>query len=253
MTDKAGEQVPRDYKDHFDQRGSSYESAMRKFPCARRQEFAQVIESVRLTPGMTVADVPSGGGYLQDHLPAGCTWLGHEPCASFGQHGAMAVQSSAFLPLPWRCATVDVAISVAGVHHIQDKRPFFSELHRVVRPGGKLVVSDVAKDSCVARFLDEYVGMHNSTGHEGVYLDSHTLSELQGTGWHVHSHRICDFHWLFADRAAMASFCHGLFGLSSSSTSATHAAIEAHLGVQDFPDGSIGMAWSLMTIVAERN
>jgi SAM-dependent methyltransferase len=225
---------------------------MRRYPDARQHEFAQAIEAALIQPGMTVADVPAGGGYLQRYFPADCTWLGHEPCASFANHGAVATDGLPLLPLPWRDASVNTAISLAGVHHIDDKRPLFAELLRVVKPNGRLVVSDVATGSSVARFLDGYVGAHNSTGHEGVFLDEHSLFELRAAGWCVQNHGTIDFHWVFPDRSAMAAFCHELFDLRTSSVNDTQTAFEAQLGVTDLPNGAVGMAWSLMTIVAQK-
>jgi SAM-dependent methyltransferase len=240
------------YQEHFDQRGCPYDLAMQRYPGAQQQEFAQAIAAAKIQPGMLVADVPAGGGYMQNFLPAGCGWLGHEPCESFINHGAVATEKFPLLPLPWREATVDAAISLAGIHHIDDKHPLFAELHRVVKPGGRLVVSDVATGSSVARFLDGYVGTHNSTGHKGMYLDDHTLIELSTEGWTIQSYCEIDFHWAFPDRHAMADFCHEFFDLRTSSVTDTQAAIEAQLGVTDLLDGTVGMMWSLMTIIAQK-
>lgn len=77
------------YQEHFEQRGSAYDRAMLQFPAARQQEFEQVIAAAQISPNMTVADVPAGGGYLRPFLPAGVVYLAHEPCASFTNHGAV--------------------------------------------------------------------------------------------------------------------------------------------------------------------
>ena len=74
-------------------------------PDARQQEFAQAVDAARLTSGMVVADVPAGGGYLQRYLPSGCHWLGHEPCASFTNHGTLTGDARPLLPLPWSDAS----------------------------------------------------------------------------------------------------------------------------------------------------
>lgn len=102
----------------------------------------------------------------------------------------------------------------------------------------------------MARFLDGYVGAHNSTGHEGVFLDEHTLDQLAWAGWTVEHGTQSQFQWVFNDREAMAAFCHGLFDLRTATVSDTCAAIERTLGTADRPDGRVGMHWSLMTIGA---
>ncbi|MEY5098417.1 MAG: hypothetical protein RJA36_1136 [Pseudomonadota bacterium] len=242
------------YDELFALRGSAYDRAMRRYPQARAQEFAQAVERAALAPGQVVADVPAGGGYLQRYLPAGCVWLGHEPCASFTHHGTPDAPASQrpLLPLPWPDASADAAISLAGVHHLADKRPLFAELQRVLRPGGRLVLSDVAAASPVACFLDGFVGAHNSTGHEGVFLGGSTLAELAETGWTVQSAEQVDFHWVFDSARDMAAFCTELFDLRHASPEQTEDAIRAGLGLRELDARRTGMNWSLMTVVAVR-
>ncbi len=264
--------MAKSYQDHFEQRGSAYDRAMLRFPDARRQEFEQVIAAARLSPGMTVADVPAGGAYLCAFLPQDCEYQAHEPCATFTNHGhhqrgqplqckeargaapskkgAAAQGGLPLLPLPWADDEIDVAISLAGLHHLADKRPLFKELKRVLKPGGRLALSDVAKGSKVAHFLDGYVGDHNSTGHDGIFLDGSILSDLEYAGFVIEQRHLNDFHWTFPNRADMAAFCHELFDLQKSNLADTQRAIEQQLGVTDYPDGTVGMAWQLMTIAA---
>jgi SAM-dependent methyltransferase len=241
------------YDDLFALRGAAYDRAVHAFPGARRQEFLQAIERMELTTGMVVADVPAGGGYLRQYLPPGCEWWPHEPCASFTVHSLVTntMENGHLLPLPWLARSVDAAFSIAGIHHLEDKRPLFAELHRVVKPCGALLLSDVAAGSAVAHFLDSYVGTYNSTGHEGIYLDEKTLQELNATGWQVELCEVVNFHWLFPETAAMADFCHQLFDITRSTPAQTEEAILQHLGIINTPDG-VGMQWSLMTIRARR-
>ncbi len=238
---------PSSYEDLFQLRGAPYDGAMSRFPDARREEFLNTIARAALPPGAIVADVPAGGGYLARYLPEGCRWLGHEPCSSFG-HGATE-QDSDLLPLPWADASVDAALSIAGVHHLDDKVPLFAELARVVRPGGRFVLADVHRESAVSRFLDGWVDRHNSTGHVGSYLGDHTLAELERAGWHVLSAERVGFHWRFADSGEMGEFCHRLFDLRTSAPAETARTIAAELGI-DAVEGGIGMRWELFMVAA---
>lgn len=237
------------YEQLFDQRGHVYDAAMQAVPGARAQEFAEAVSRAGLQAGMRVADVPAGGGYLEAYLPADCEWLGHEPCATFlpGQ-GRVATP---LLPLPWADSSVDVAISVAGVHHLQDKRSFYRELWRVVRPGGRLVLADAWHGSPVASFLDGFVCAHNSTGHQGVYLDDSTSSELSAAGWQLLAVERPALLWRFSSEAEMAEFCSVLFDLREVSSEQVLAAIQADLGIECLPDG-VGLRWELAYCTALR-
>ena len=53
--------MSKSYQEHFDERGSAYDRAMRNFPAARELEFKQAIRAAEVVTGMTVADVPAGG------------------------------------------------------------------------------------------------------------------------------------------------------------------------------------------------
>ncbi|MFI4975605.1 MAG: class I SAM-dependent methyltransferase [Caulobacterales bacterium] len=239
--------APDGYSALFQVRGAPYDRAMALHPDARREEFMQAIGRAALFPGATVADVPAGGGYLARYLPPECRWLGHEPCASFV--GADRSKNVPLLPLPWIDGQADAAISIAGVHHLSEKAPLFAELARVVRPGGRLVLSDVHEGSRPARFLDGFVDRHNSTGHVGDYLGEHTLVELRKAGWTVISHERVAFHWRFNNPHDMAAFCYQMFDLRTSSPEETARTIEAQLGF-DRDSGGVGMRWELYTVVA---
>ena len=242
----------RTYTELFDLRGSAYDRAMRRYPNARDAEFEQVVNCAGLRPGMVVADVPAGGGYLARYLPAGCACVGHEPCDGFVHHGVKTEPGRPFLPLPWKDDSIDVVISLAGVHHMEDKRPFWRETLRVTRPGGRFVLSDAAEGSAVAKFLDGFVGDFNSTGHDGVFLCESDLKDLSQAGWRILAAEQVAYHWRFAGRDEMADFCQGLFDISTASRTRVGEAIERDLGCDGLSDGQVGMRWSLMTIVAEK-
>ncbi|MEX0429795.1 class I SAM-dependent methyltransferase [Spiribacter insolitus] len=240
-----------EYDEIFEARGSAYDHAMRALPRARAAEFRQLISRLAPQTGETLADVPAGGGYMAGYLPAGVVHAPYEPCVSFTNHGDTTRGGGRpLLPLPWKQDSVDAVASLAGVHHITDKAPFFSELRRVVHAQGRLGLSDVAAGSAVALFLDEFVGAHNTTGHEGVYLDQTTVPSLRQAGWEVTSDEIVEFHWVFDSKIQAGEFGHDLFGLVGVTPSAFADAMEARLGFDPLPDGGVGLRWALRTIIA---
>jgi SAM-dependent methyltransferase len=138
---------------------------------------------------------------------------------------------------------------VAGVHHLDDKRPLFRELRRVIRPGGRFVLADVHAESAVARFLDEFVGRHNSTGHAGCYLDAGTLAELCASGWRVERSARVPFGWWFPDHASVAAYCRMLFDMRDIGDDELLAGVERHLGLC-VNAGAVGMNWELFVVLA---
>ena len=236
------------YENIFDVRGSCYDDAMRQYPNARDLEFKQLVDSANFRNNLVIVDVPAGGRYLQNYLPQCCDYRPYEPCASFLGDKV----SGNLLPLPFSDNIADIAFSLAGVHHIEDKLSFFDEVYRVVKQKGQFVLSDVEKDTPTALFLDEYVGKHNKTGHDGIYLNENTYHELEQVGWYIETKELIKYHWCFNNEESMALFCNSLFDLKSRTLKQTLNAIESYLGIDSLDNGKIGMRWSLRTICSHK-
>lgn len=245
-----------EYADIFATRGSDYDRAMRAYPSARDAEFQQLVSRGRPVAGETVADVPAGGSYLAHYLPSNCRYHPHEPCDTF-LHGGVQLSELQpgrdLLPLPWESASIDLAVSLAGVHHLEDKSPLFAELWRTVRPGGRLVLSDVAEGSYQAMFLDRAVGAYNATGHSGCYLTSATAVELEAQGWRVVSDERVTCDWQFENIQELGNFCHLLFGMRKTTPKVVQREVARHLGVIRLAGGGMSMPWALQTLVAYKS
>lgn len=246
----------KNYYELFSERGSSYDRAMYSYPDARRQEFLQALSHSKIVDRMRIADIPAGGQYLRKFISADIDYFPHEPCDTFQINGALGANhqmySKELLPLPWDNSFLDLTVSIAGIHHIEDKVKVFNEIYRVTKLQGQLIISDVAKGSKEAYFLDHYVGKFNSTGHEGIYLDDMTAHQLASSGWSVEIAHSQDFFWVFRNREEMGDFCQQLFDIRNASKSDIVAAIEEMLGVEELVDGGVGMNWSLLTISARK-
>lgn len=236
------------YEHVFRARGAAYARAMIEWPDARADDFRLPLARAALRPGEVVVDVPSGRGDLRDHLPAGVHWRGHEPCASF--FGVGEGTDRPLVPLPWPEASADVAVSVAGVHHVADRRPLYRELRRVLQPQGRLVLADVHRESSVARFLDEFVGRHNSTGHRGHYLDDAEPAVLADCGFDVTAVERIRYPWRFASERAMTGFFRLLFDLREIDDGRIIAGVDRLLGLRADGARGVGIGWELCVIAA---
>lgn len=110
----------------------------------------------RLLPwhqGMTVLDAGTGTGYLAgmmaplvgnvtgvDCAPAMLTYAGEKMAQAGYQHVSFREGMAEHLPLA--TSSVDVAMCHMLLHHVVSPRTVLSELRRVVRPGGYVVIID---------------------------------------------------------------------------------------------------------------
>lgn len=242
---------PDGYASIFDERGSLYDRAMRQFPEARTQEFQLVIESAKVSGEHTVVDIPAGGGYLHQHLPTGVNLHAFEVTEGFSQHGTpnSPAKVSALDSLPLQSSSVDRVISLAGLHHERKRGAIYREMARILRPGGRISIADVAVDSAEASFLDGFVGQFNVTGHEGYYLDTLDLTLLRAAGFKNITSTRLPCPWRFASVEDMAAFVHQLFGMSQTSPERVLQGIIEGTGYTEDETG-VFFNWSLQVLSA---
>jgi len=235
-----------DYHDIFELRGRLYHQAMRKYPDARINEFQSVIREAGIAPGMTIVDVPSGGAYLSPYLDD-VELIGLETSQTFAQlanektRNVLLFDNNRF---PLKDASVDRVLSIAGLHHVENKCALFTEMRRILKPGGRIVVADVAGDSVVRNFLDDFVGRYCETGHSGWYFGADTRAELRDAGLNIVDEKRLDYLWYAPDMEQLADFCRLLFGMVNADTSTVADGIRCHLGTRETDDHT-GLHWQL--------
>lgn len=214
------------YGEVFAARGSGYERSMARNPGVRRQEFLALLERLRPVPGETILDAPSGGGYLRGYLPADVRYIAVDEAPDF--HTACGSRSlpgdESFLApcqaVPLGDASVDAVCSLAGLHHLPQRAPVYAEWFRMLRPGGRVVLADVAEGSAVAGFLNGFVDRYNSRGHAGSFLAGHDHAALREAGFAEVTGEEVHYHWQFRSLEHVTGFCLDLFGLDRAGAAA---------------------------------
>ncbi|MGB7404897.1 MAG: methyltransferase domain-containing protein [Pacificimonas sp.] len=242
--------LPDEYREIFNHRGSAYDEAMQRWPDARGSEFLNLFAHVELPPEAKVADVPSGGGYLKRWLPLGATLDAYDPSAEFRERGSGISPVKLSAPELDR-DDYDAIVCLAALHHVADKAACFDGLARHVRPSGHVLIADVKADSRITRYLDGFVGQHNGTGHEGMYLRADDPFDFGREHPRVASSDVATLAcpWVFPDRRAMIGFAGLLFGAASAGPEAIGEALDTIVGVRE-EGGKTILDWELTYISA---
>ena len=98
---------------------------------------------LRLAPRARILDAPCGAGALTAALRE----RGYDASGADIDPAAASLLGDAFKtadfarPLPWSDGFFDVALSVEGIEHLENRHAYLREIARVLEPGGTLVLT----------------------------------------------------------------------------------------------------------------
>lgn len=226
--------------------------AMAEFAGARRAELDRLCAQVTLPDAGTLLDLQAAGGFVADAIAERSGGRIHcvcvEPSAALRQrlapnHTIYADETDELVSVA--DASIDVALGLAGLHHSRSAGRTIAEVFRVLVPGGQFGLCDVAPDSPVARWLNEFVNEHNPSGHDGRFIAQTRIDALlRETGFiDVHT-RVESVPWQFADEADLLRFFAGLFGLQCDASTIARG-IATYFDVDRSDDG-VTVGWELI-------
>ncbi len=230
----------------FEKRGRSYDQAMQTYPAARDAEFQRLLELVDTQQCRSVLDVPSGGGYLQKFFPPQTSIDSIEPCRDFAPQSAHLNSSVDLDALNLPPGNYQLIVCLAALHHVDDKQGFFQQCRDALHDDGHFCVGDIAHGHSIGRFLDDFAGQHNGTGHHGRYLSPaqvHSLAAAAGLRVIACEEKPCP--WVFRDTAQLLHFCRLLFGLQQVSDSELHDALQHYIGIDHDAD-QVRLRWQML-------
>jgi SAM-dependent methyltransferase len=162
----------------FDSGADVYERARPSYP---PEAVAWLVEHLRIGPGTTVVDLAAGTGKLTRLLaPSGAALLAVEPVEGMRaqlratQPDVPAAAATAEA-LPFRDAVLD-GVTVAQAFHWFDADRAFTELARVLRPGGRVGLIWNARDRSVA-WVDQLWAMMDRIERRAPWRDHDRWSD----------------------------------------------------------------------------
>lgn len=206
--------------------------------------------------GEVFVDMPSGGGYLRHYLnDVDVQLIAVETTKAFYDQCAEDDRTTRRLcdlaDTGLDSNSVDAVVSMAGLHHVDDRPSVFAEVRRILRPGGRFCIADVDDGSRIDGFLNTFVDEHNSMGHTGTFIDERFLSDLREAGLAIDHDQVHAYTWDFGGEAEMVEYCTLMFGLDLASPSQVLEGIRAYQGWHQ--NGTrCRMNWALRFIRARR-
>jgi SAM-dependent methyltransferase len=244
------------YEKKMAARDKSLDAAMKIVPSARKYEFINTLKYADLKDGQVVVDYPSAGGYLEPHIDCEVKIQGVDTVENFLPLGRddqfpTKEQGDNFATMPFASNSVDRFITIAGLHHLPDLRPFFMEVSRCLKTNGVFVVAEIKKGSAPAYFLNHYVDMYDSCGHKGLFLDQSVCETLEQCGFNNAQMFDETYPWEFESVEQMIDFVRGIFSMDLASDEQILAAVDDALGYEVSATG-VNFNWQLSMFRAER-
>lgn len=214
-----------EYNDYFIKRISRYQYAISTYPSTMSDERNEAIIRLDLFDGCKALDLGNSG--LMNF-----TNIDFE-----------------FKNLPFSDKSFDRIIIMAVLHHIssENRKVLYKECMRILKPSGKLIVSDVIKNSKQDYWLNTVVNKYNSIGHKGIFFDKSDEALFKDVGFDVYSD-VSSYFWYFNNKEDLEDFIINLFGMDLADN--VYDIVNQNLGLIPHGEKGFKFKWQLMYFIA---
>jgi ubiquinone/menaquinone biosynthesis C-methylase UbiE len=172
------------------ERGARYDRRWRRYNARTHDLVEPRVRRLGLPAGARLLDVGCGTGLLLARL---APTLPGAFLAGVDRDPAMLTQARSRLPdgailrasagaLPFAPASFDAAVSSSSLHFWPDPGAGLRELHRILRPGGRLVLLDWSADPLTMRLLERWVRLRDPA-HRRIVSGAELAGLLEGAGF----------------------------------------------------------------------
>lgn len=239
------------YSETFRTRCDQYMYAVSTFPMVMHHEYETAVEMLNLSEEVpqTILHLQAGGIPLRSYLP-GPNQQGYFPFETSPDFAHYGFPLCSYGHLPVADQSIDRFLILASLHHASrdERMTLYRELHRVMKPHGRVVLGDVRRGSKQDRWLNDFVHQHGVSGHVGVFFhEEEDLPLLQECGWTSIEVRSVVYPWVFDGWDSLLLFVRNLFGLKPDLTDVSiRDAVCEYLTVVEKDNNRIHIEWELV-------
>lgn len=115
-------------------------SAQAPLGIAPPRTYEVVLDAIRPIRGLKILDIPCGsGGFVEQMRTEGAICIGADIAPPAGHTSAVTADMNK--TLPFASESFDVITCIEGIEHVHDVFHLLGECRRVLRPGGRLILS----------------------------------------------------------------------------------------------------------------
>jgi predicted SAM-dependent methyltransferase len=154
--------------------------------------------------------------------------------------------------LPLNDNSVNKIIIMALLHHFNETEriQLYNECYRVLKPNGKLIISDVIQKSKEDIWLNYIVNKYNPYKHNGKFFDDSDSELITQSNFNVVT-KVCEYNWFYNNKLDMFDFLKNYFYLKISDDDLDYI-IKEYLGVYK-EESQYKFDWKLIYFICTKN